>query len=140
MSNFFSRANFHNFVWALIGAFALFLCGLIWNWWNGPDEVKIVAGDLYKKDTTITIVKFEPIDLSKSNISYAKDEFPHNTSSYQFSPALIDTVIKMLLAKHNVMDNSITSVSNSIPSETVAEVVRPFFAMPAIVLDTLVVS
>ncbi|MBK9336750.1 MAG: hypothetical protein IPM98_09210 [Lewinellaceae bacterium] len=64
MSNFFSKANIHSFLWGLLGAFVIFLCGLLWYWWNGPEEVKVVYNEQSRKDTTITIIKFEPTELA----------------------------------------------------------------------------
>ena len=134
MSNFFSKANIHNFLWALLGAFVLFLCGLLWNWWAGPEEVKVVNSNQSRKDTTITIIKFEPTDLAQ-NPNSIPQATTKNKPSYQFNPALVDSMIKKTLAKQGINDNTIIQPYSSNPSETdnIASTDRPKFTLPTIV-------
>lgn len=134
MSNLFSKANIHNFFWALFGAFVLFLCGLVWNLLNGPEEVKVVNSNQSRKDTTITIIKFEPTELAQ-NTNSTPQTSTKNKPSYQFNPALVDSMIKKTLAKQGINDNTIIQSSSSNPPETdnTAPTYRPKFTLPTIV-------
>lgn len=138
MSNFFSKTNIHNFLWALFGAFVLFLCGLAWNWWNGPDEVKVINSDQSRKDTTITIIKFEPTELAQNENQKTTTQTSPKTKSkptYQLDPALVDSMIKKALAKQGVYDNTLIQSNGSNPSESdnTAPTYRPKFTIPTIV-------
>lgn len=134
MINFFSKANIHNFLWALLGAFVLFLCGLVWKWWTGPDEVKVINNNQSRKDTTITIIKFVPTELAQ-NTNSTSQKLIKNNPSYQFNPALVDSMIKKTLSKQGINENTIIQSSSSNPSETdnTASTNRPRFSLPTIV-------
>ena len=138
MANFLSKDNIHNFLWALIGALILFLCGLIWNWWSGPDEVKIINSDLSKKDTTVTIIRFEPIGMlqyDSVNNTQLESKKPKNKPSYQFNPAIVDSIIKMTLSKQMTNENSIiqSTSTNTQETENIEEIYRHKFNMTTIV-------
>jgi len=45
----------------------LSIFSLIWNWWSGPGEVKIANNNASKRDTVITILKFEAAQYPDEN-------------------------------------------------------------------------
>lgn len=57
---FFSKTNIYPTIWAVIVGLLAFAGGLIWKNWTGPDEVVVLNKGDNNKDTTVTIIKFQP--------------------------------------------------------------------------------
>ncbi|MBD0852068.1 hypothetical protein [Maribacter arenosus] len=58
--DFFKKENIHNAIWALIIALFAFIGGLVWQSFTGPERVIVEKDEnISRKDTTITIIKFE---------------------------------------------------------------------------------
>lgn len=157
MTKFLSKENWHNFIWAIIGAAVLGLFGLIWNWWQGPAEVLVVNKN-NSKDTTVTIVQIKPDtsylkEVSKllaQNIKPTKEySIPKNASNSKIVTdnskeialnyqKIFDSLI-FLASKNNVTQKkdsspfNAPSVKPSSANPNVAKITRPKFKIPSIV-------
>ncbi|MCH7827210.1 MAG: hypothetical protein IIC75_04430 [Bacteroidetes bacterium] len=131
MKSFFSKDNIHNFLWAIIGAFLIFVCGLIWHWWDGPQEVKIISTKNLSPDTTITIVRIEPFEIFQST-NQNREQTPTNQ---QVDIKIIDSLIRKALVdlyrkKTDISQNPIKISKESLLN---ASLQRPIFKLPSIV-------
>ena len=138
MAKFFSKENIHTAGWTILIGVISFICGLLWKHFDGPDEVKIVSGNISKKDTTVTIIKFEPIQDSQEYDSsiMALQTKNEKSQNYHFNPALVDSLIKVSLTKQSrsSIKPYVSKVSSSAQiSDSSAPLYRPKFTMPSIV-------
>jgi hypothetical protein len=135
MTKFFSNENMHSAGWAILIGILSFIGGILWKHFDGPDEVKIVGNITSKKDTTITIIKFEPTEANQNNYppTNSKNDKKDN---YQFNSAFVDSIIKKTLAKQRQILGSpeISTVSSSKKTnDNTAPLYRPKLNMPSIV-------
>lgn len=57
---FFSKENIYPTIWAIVVGLLAFIGGLIWRNWTGPDEIVVLNKGDNNKDTTVTIIQFQP--------------------------------------------------------------------------------
>ena len=138
MTKFFSNENLHSAGWAILIGVLSFIGGILWKHFDGPDEVKIVGNSTSKKDTTITIIKFEPTEIKNTDypLNDSKNKKYYKSDNYQFNPTLVDSLIKKTLAKQrqSVGSPEISTISSSTQTiDNTAPLYRPKLSMPSIV-------
>ena len=153
MSSFFSKANLHSAIWALVVGLIGFCAALVWKSYSGPDEVKIINSNTAKKDTTYTIVQFQPLEMrdnnkvyNNTNVSKSKNIKRHadDKQIFQSSAAIVDSLIKATISRDK--DLKISTEIRAIPPTTpvednisinstniIAPFNRPKFTLPTIV-------
>jgi hypothetical protein len=129
--SFFTKTNFHSFIWALFSGTVIFLLGVIWKSMSGPDKVKIIRDNISIKDTTYTIVKFEENhDTSKkASISYEENNKYTNLNKYGLTNKQIELLIENTLIKRSKRHNEELSIIEN----NIAFPSRPLFILPKIV-------
>jgi len=79
---FFSKSNIYPAIWALIIALIGFGVALIWKSMTGPDKV-VVLNRESTKDTTITIIRFNPDEQYYNNLKNLTSE--NNQHAYSIA-------------------------------------------------------
>lgn len=156
--SFLSKAYVYPSIWAIIIGLLGFLGGMIWKNWSGPDKVIVLnrePNNSNSKDTTITIIRFQPDEKYFNNLakmtsremqktyqngdkkSKTKEDLDSLSTQiakeYQLKYDSLSLLIMKKEIKTPLVSSNILSLPDIIPNYNVSQINRPKFKMPSTV-------
>ena len=100
LKSLFRKENIYRLIWTIVVIILTYIIGSIWNWWSGPQEVKVINISKPSKDTIVNIIKFEQDEISQSSINNNEEKSFDKQLDYKKINSVISKAVSEQIKKN----------------------------------------